>query len=534
MFGFTKKTRRRTAGAILAAATLFSFLFASSVSADGERQSDHILVKLAPDADPAVSLDLPGGAGYEALTEAADGMWYRIDLLPGTDADLAVRRALLLPGVADAEQDGSCEGDLFGSGLYADAEGPSYEGTLARLPEAVRGNPGADHQWYLESVTDAWGKLEQAGIGGGGSRDVVVAVIDVGVDYTHPDLFPNMWINEAEIPGNGIDDDGNGYADDIFGVNLLERNSGPYSIRGDANDHGTHVAGIIAAANNDIGTVGIAYNARIMAIRAMTAYRADFSRLAQAVEYARKMGADVINMSFGSDQRSKIFEDALFLASQSAVLVAAAGNEFSMMAVGKNPAEARREVYPAAYPFVVGVMATNFAGKETDFTNYVNKEADKGAYTYNIYAPGEDIYSTMPDAKYEYESGTSMASPYVAGVAALLRSYYDREKYTAADIVKALLGGAAEAPGCIGGAAYHPAKHYRPGTVSAAGAMEFVFPVPGDVNSDGRLSLRDVALVIRYLVGYKLEQFDVVRADFDDNGRVNAKDAAMMIRAITG
>jgi subtilisin family serine protease len=139
---------------------------------------------------------------------------------------------------------------------------------LSSLPDSA-GDPLYDLQWHLgaANIPAAWQWLEDHGLPPGGNRDIIVAVIDTGVDFNHPDLAANMWTNSREIAGNGLDDDGNGFADDIHGVNVVSNiHSGDPM---DDHGHGTHVAGIIAAqAGNSRGGVGVAYNVQIMAIKA--------------------------------------------------------------------------------------------------------------------------------------------------------------------------------------------------------------------------------------------------------------------------
>ncbi len=167
-------------------------------------------------------------------------------------------------------------------------------------------------QWHLAAanVPAAWQWLSDNGLPPGGNRDIVVAVIDTGVDYTHPDLAANMWVQMQETPGNGIDDDGNGFTDDVHGVNVVSnQHSGDPQ---DDHGHGTHVAGIVAAqANNGIGGVGVAYNTQIMAIKAAQ-YSGVLATtdIAEAIYYAVAHGADVINMSFGGYVKSNVQEDA--------------------------------------------------------------------------------------------------------------------------------------------------------------------------------------------------------------------------------
>lgn len=218
-------------------------------------------------------------------------------------------------------------------------------------------------------VDKAWEWLENNGHKAGGDSDVVVAVIDTGVDYNHADLQQNIWINKGEIPDNGIDDDGNGYVDDVYGWNFVSSNNDPM----DDNGHGTHVAGIIGAANNDFGVTGIAYNSKIMAIKAGNS-SGNFknSDIASAINYAYANGADVINMSFGGSTITMAVQEALERAYSSCFLVAAAGNNGL-----KNEKTSWTEmehidyetIYPAAFSFVDGVMSVGENNIVSSFSN---------------------------------------------------------------------------------------------------------------------------------------------------------------------
>ena len=192
---------------------------------------------------------------------------------------------------------------------------------------ATFNDPLYAQQWHLSAtnVPQAWQWLADHGLPPGGNRDIVVAVIDTGVDLNHPDLAANLWTNSREITGNGIDDDHNGYVDDVHGVDVIVNSGNPMDDHG----HGTHVAGIIASqANNGIGGVGVAYNVQLMPIKAAQ-YSGVLasSDIAEAIYYAVAQGSDVINMSFGGYSRSQVEEDALAVAFGQAVLVAAAGND---------------------------------------------------------------------------------------------------------------------------------------------------------------------------------------------------------------
>lgn len=293
----------------------------------------------------------------------------------------------------------------------------------------VSSNPDYAKQQYLDDhkIYDSWQYAADNGRNPGGSSDVVVAVIDTGVDYSHLDLRNNIWINTAEIPGNGIDDDGNGYIDDVYGWNFVGDNNDPK----DDNGHGTHVAGIIAAENNDIGSVGVAYNCKVMVLKAgNSSGYFNNSDIAEAIRYAYMNGASVINMSFGGSVISMAAKDALENAYNSCILVAAAGNDSACNNLSCPICQNVEVAYPAALPYVIGVMSTNHDGSRvSSFSNY--DHYPYGSTEYEVYAAGEAIPSCWPGNRYAMLNGTSMAAPVVSGIAALLRSYYsDREVYS--------------------------------------------------------------------------------------------------------
>lgn len=343
-----------------------------------------------------------GITGLEKLMDTSTGVWYIASVTGDVQQVMANVRAL--DNVVLAEYDY----------MYAAADTTLIDSDT--VAEAVQGNASCQDQWYLRSgnLQKSWDLLRTRGIAAGGDSSVVVAVIDTGVDYTHEDLKDNIWVNTKEIPGNGIDDDGNGYIDDVYGVDLeTGRDSGM-----DDNGHGTHVAGIIAASNNHIGVVGLAYNVKLMPIKAgMASGFFNQSQIAKGILYAYNNGADVINMSFGGSASTIAVQDALETAYTRCVLVAAAGNDGA-----PNEGLLARPTYPAALSYVMGVMSVDMWGVESGFTNY-----DVAAYSsveYEVYAPGSQILSTIPGNRYATWSGTSMAAPYVSAMAALLRSAY--------------------------------------------------------------------------------------------------------------
>lgn len=295
--------------------------------------------------------------------------------------------------------------------------------TVAATDEEIN----AETHFPCMDVTGVWKDCFDPAKKEAPGKGTVVAVIDTGVDYTHKDLADNIWVNEGEIPGNGIDDDGNGYVDDVHGVDFVEGDSDPM----DEHGHGTHVAGIFAMTPGNGGGVGVAYGAKIMCVRAGQANGSFASTdIAKAIKYAADNGADVINMSFGGTGRSYLVESALQDAFPSCVLVAAAGNDGLPTTDAKQAGYLFTEdIYPAGYKYVIGVMATDNNKSLAYFSNWDFKEGS--GCEYEMAAPGVGIYSTLPGNRYACWSGTSMATPNVAAAAAILRSKYtDKSKYS--------------------------------------------------------------------------------------------------------
>lgn len=235
--------------------------------------------------------------------------------------------------------------------------------------------------------------------------DVTVAILDTGIDETHPDLAPNLWVNPGEIPRNGIDDDHDGVVDDIHGVDLVNDDGDP----ADDNGHGTHVAGIIGAVGgNGIGASGVAWRVRLMAVKVLDADAGgNTGTVARGIDWAVAHGARVINLSLAGAGRSAGMEASIVAAQQAGVLiVVAAGNDHADL--GLTPS------YPASYPEanVLGVAATRP-------DSLLSSISDFGTGT-DLSAPGETILSTALGGGYEYRTGTSMAAPMVAGAAALV------------------------------------------------------------------------------------------------------------------
>lgn len=243
-----------------------------------------------------------------------------------------------------------------------------------------------------------------------GSREVIVSIIDTGIDYNHPDLAANIWINTNEIPGNGVDDDHNGFVDDEHGWDFVNNDNNPI----DDHDHGSHCAGTIGAVgNNGKGVVGVNWTVRLMPLKFLNSGGSGSTDDAvKAIIYATDNGANILSNSWGGGGSSQALEDAIRYASAHNVLfIAAAGNESKDNDVKPN--------YPSNYEVenIIAVAATDDRDDLASFSNY-------GALTVDLSAPGVEIYSTVTGNGYKYLSGTSMATPHVAGAAALLWAHY--------------------------------------------------------------------------------------------------------------
>lgn len=276
-------------------------------------------------------------------------------------------------------------------------------------------------------ISNAWGLGSSSGVNAvdawdisTGSSNVVVAVIDSGIDYTHPDLANNMWVNSGEIPGNGIDDDQNGYIDDVHGINTT--GSGASGDPYDDNGHGTHVAGVIgASANNGIGVAGISWKVKLMGLKFLGANGSGgLAGAVEAINYMtalKRQGVNIVvsNNSWGGGGFSQTLFNAIEASTEAGIIfVAAAGN-----AANDNDATAS---YPGGYEIsgIVSVAATDRDQNLASFSNY-------GVNTVDIAAPGVGIYSTYPGGDYRYLSGTSMAAPHVSGVLALAAGHFTGE-----------------------------------------------------------------------------------------------------------
>ncbi len=259
------------------------------------------------------------------------------------------------------------------------------------------------------NVLQAWDAVK------GETGNVIIAIVDGGVDWRHEDLGANIWNNEDEIDGNGIDDDGNGFIDDVRGWNFATDSNDPSGrdSQPSLELHGTHIAGIVAAVtNNDIGVSGVSWNSIIMPVNIAPRSASNDSTLESSfkgITYAVENGAHIINCSWGSNFRSNVFQEVVdFAYANGSLLVCAAGND-------------RRNVdekphYPSNYNHVLAVGNVGSTDRKASSSNY--------GVTVDVFAPGSSILSTFPDNQYARISGTSMSSPVVAGVVGLLKTLH--------------------------------------------------------------------------------------------------------------
>ena len=275
-----------------------------------------------------------------------------------------------------------------------------------------------------------------------GSSSTIIAVVDTGAQVgpgfsgsvgTHPDLAGNLWVNPDEVPGNGIDDDGNGFVDDIHGWNFLDNASWLFFSEAE-DDHGTHVAGTIGAqGNNGIGVTGVTWDAQVMILKFLGPSGGFTSDAIMAIQYATDEGARVINASWGGGGFSLALKSAIEACG--CLFVAAAGNS--------NVDTDSSAHYPSSYdsPNLVAVAATDHNDQKASFSNY-------GATTVDLGAPGLSIISTLPMSTYGAFSGTSMAAPHVSGAAALV--YSQSPSLTAVQVKDQVLGSVDPIPALSG------------------------------------------------------------------------------------
>jgi subtilisin family serine protease len=293
----------------------------------------------------------------------------------------------------------------------------------------IPNDPMYDQQWYLPHV-----KADSLWTTTTGDTNQVIAILDTGVDYLHPDLNSKIWINHNEIPDNAIDDDANGFIDDYIGWDFVNEDNEPK----DDNSHGTHCAGIAGAeTDNGIGISGASWGAKIMPLKVFQSNGIGyFSHIAQGFWYAAQNGATIYSNSWSSGGESLAIRDAMEYAYAFGLIVAAAGNMNYKTDLPFPPWPPYQPNYPACYNWVLGVEATDPNMNNTWFSNFdptgpvISDSRPYGGmywndydYNYEMRAPGLSFISTVPNGQYRNYSGTSMACPLVAGSIALMKSY---------------------------------------------------------------------------------------------------------------
>lgn len=349
-------------------------------------------IKRATGEEPAVNdIDLPG-------------MLVEVDSQVKDQRDCGTRQESICSELREQEREDRRNGDKIVRSFsrYCD-----HNGTLKA--SLTPNDPAINLQWALSrlNMSSVWNTTV-------GSNNVVVAVIDTGVNYNHPDLAPNMWINPDEIAGNGIDDDLNGVVDDVYGYNAITGTG----ISLDDNGHGSHCAGVIGAkGNNSTGIAGLNWNIKIISIKFLSSTGSgSLWNAVKGLNYVTNLKRRGINValtsnSWGGGGFYQTLYDAIAATQNEGMLfVAAAGNDAQNLDATPS--------YPASYNLenIISVAAINSSGTRASFSNY-------GATTVDLAAPGVDIYSTWYTTGYQYSSGTSMAAPQVSGALALWKAY---------------------------------------------------------------------------------------------------------------
>ena len=453
---------------IIAAAVFSGSLFAAQ---------QELLVKISAEAQSStmksMQARLPAGSQVEDLGIAG---WTRVSMPAGIRPMMNI---MSMPGVLKVEPNAKL--GLLKNFKVTDARLRQEIKRLAKvgalgdapttdnppIPRSGSGGSGADppfsKQWGMNQigVNTAWGTTK-------GNPEVIVGVIDTGVDYTHEDLVDNMWRNPGEIPDNNIDDDNNGYVDDIVGWDFPSNDNKPYDLTASMFDmllsggnpgHGTHCAGNVAArGENGKGIAGVAPNVRIMALRFITEKgQGTTADAIKAIKYGVDNGAKVLSNSWGSvgddgGQESRALQDAIAYTEAKGVLFVAAAGNGDQQGKGYDNDTNSKPAFPATYPndIIVSVAAIDEAGNLGTFSNWGLRSVDLGA-------PGVKVFSTVTQSEKYSDTvidipglitatwdGTSMATPHVAGAAALYISAFPNKTWK--EVKTALLASVKKTP----------------------------------------------------------------------------------------
>ncbi|EHR69450.1 CARDB domain-containing protein,subtilase family protease [Burkholderiales bacterium JOSHI_001] len=386
---------------------------AAATTAARPAAAGELLVKFKAQASTTARAQKHAREGSRRLREFRQSGVEHVALAAGQTVDAALARYRADPNVEYAE--------------------PNYKVHATLLPN----EPGFVQQWALNNTGQIGGlagadiKAPAAWDRSTGSANVVVVVLDSGIDYNHPDLVGNVWTNAVEVAGNNLDDDSNGYVDDIHGYNPVDGNGDPVDVYG----HGTHMAGIIGATgNNALGVVGVNWNVRIASCKALDDFGdGTVANILSCLDYARSLKTAGYNVVATSNSYGAVggFSQAMrdtIAAQRDILFVTGSGN------TGLD--NDSTDFYPANYdlPNIISVAATDASDLAASFTHV-------GRRTVHLGAPGANILSTLPGSSYSTASGTSMSAAYVTGVAALLKAQDGTRDWRA--IKNLILSGAA-------------------------------------------------------------------------------------------
>ena len=368
-------------------------------------------------------------------------------------------------------------------------------------------------------ATEAWSTVSSG-------KEILIAVIDTGVDYNHPDLQGRIWMNPGEVPANGVDDDQNGFVDDIRGWDFAgssENNPVADNDPMDKDGHGTHVAGIIAALrNNGMGIAGILSKAKIMVLKveADDATTMNDFDIIGAVDYARAKGARIVNCSFGGETTSQLEYEAFErLKSAGIIAVCAAGNDGLNLdnpgAEKTFPAHYAHSTDPSYPPLnnLISVAASDQNDKLAVFSNYGQNSVD-------VMAPGINIYSTCLNGTYCFKQGTSMAAAHVTGIAGLILSRNPALTYT--QVKSAILDHVDPLSAVADQLIYG-------GRVNAFSALSSI-RMPGDLTGDGQIQLDDLILGLQILSGMAPTFSSNVAADVSGDSRIGLEEVIFILQ----